>query len=106
MSSFRRIDCGDFPGGPMVKNLPCNAGDMGWIPGQGTKIPHTVEQLSLSVTTTEPEWRNYWRPCALEPIQQLLTLRVTTGESVCPSQRPQMKQWGAHVWQLRPNTTK
>ena len=22
---------GDFPGGPVVKNLPCNAGDMGWI---------------------------------------------------------------------------
>ena len=23
----------------MVKNLPCNAGDLGSIPGQGTKIP-------------------------------------------------------------------
>ena len=23
----------DFPGGPMVKNLPCNAGDTGLIPG-------------------------------------------------------------------------
>jgi len=22
----------DFPGGPMVKNLPCSAGDMGSIP--------------------------------------------------------------------------
>ena len=32
----------DFPGGPMVKNLPCNAGDAGLIPGQGTKIPHAV----------------------------------------------------------------
>ena len=27
----------DFPGGPMVKNLPSNAGDVGLIPGQGTK---------------------------------------------------------------------
>ena len=25
----------DFPGGPVVKNLPCNAGDMGSIPGPG-----------------------------------------------------------------------
>ena len=24
---------GDFPDGPVVKNLPCNAGDMGSIPG-------------------------------------------------------------------------
>ena len=33
---------GDFPSSP-VKNLLCNAGDMGMIPGQGTKIPHAVE---------------------------------------------------------------
>ena len=37
----------------MVKNLPCNAGDMSLIPGWGTKIPHTMEQLSLSATTGE-----------------------------------------------------
>ena len=24
-----------FPGGPVVKNLPCNAGDAGLIPGLG-----------------------------------------------------------------------
>ena len=28
----------EFPGGPVVKNLPFNAGDMGLIPGQGPKI--------------------------------------------------------------------
>ena len=43
----------DFPGGPVVKNPPCNAGDMGSIPGQGTKIPHAAGQLSLCATTTE-----------------------------------------------------
>ena len=32
----------DFPGGPVVKNLPSNAGDTSLIPGQGTKIPHAV----------------------------------------------------------------
>ena len=40
----------DFPGGPVVKNLPCNAGDVGSIPGQGTKIPHDTKQLSLCTT--------------------------------------------------------
>ena len=37
--------CGDFLGGPVVKNSPCNAGDAGLIPGQGTKIPYAMEQL-------------------------------------------------------------
>ena len=35
----------------MVKNLPCNAGDVGSIPGQGTKISHAAGQLSLWATT-------------------------------------------------------
>ena len=26
------------------KNQPCNAGDVGSVPGQGTKISHAVEQ--------------------------------------------------------------
>ena len=50
----------DFSGGPMVKNSPPNAGDMGWIPGQGTKIPHAAEQLSPSTTT--PEACVLWGP--------------------------------------------
>ena len=48
----------DFPGGSVVKNLPCNAGDAGSIPGQGTKIPRAVGQLSPSATTTEPSRHN------------------------------------------------
>ena len=38
---------GDFPGGPVVKNPPANAGHAGSIPGRGTKIPHAKGQLSL-----------------------------------------------------------
>ena len=34
----------------MVKKLPCSAGDVGSIPDQGTKIPHTAGQLSPRVT--------------------------------------------------------
>ena len=37
---------GDLPGGPVVKNLPSKTGDMGCIPGQGTKIPHAMGQLT------------------------------------------------------------
>ena len=29
----------DFPGGPVVKTLPSNAGGAGLIPGWGAKIP-------------------------------------------------------------------
>ena len=35
-----------FPGGPVVKNTPSNAGDMGSAPGQGTKILDATGQLS------------------------------------------------------------
>ena len=37
----------DFPGDPVVKNLPCNAGDSGLIPGLEIEIPHAAGQLSL-----------------------------------------------------------
>ena len=66
----------DFSGGPAVKNLPCNGGDAGLIPGQGTKIPHIVEQLSPNAATPEPTHHN-------EPSQ--------------------MKQQRSHVSQLRPD---
>ena len=44
----------DFPGGPVVRNPPCNAGDTGSIPGRGTKIPHAARQLSSRTSTREP----------------------------------------------------
>jgi len=37
--NLKDIILGDFPGGPVVKNLPSNAGDTGSVSGQGTKIP-------------------------------------------------------------------
>ena len=48
----------DFPGGPVVENLPSNAGDTGSIPGQGTKIPHAAGQLSPCTATNEPTHSN------------------------------------------------
>ena len=38
----------------MVKNPPSNAGDVGSIPGRGTKISHAGGQLSPRATATEP----------------------------------------------------
>ena len=49
IKSFR-----NFPGGPVVKNLPSNVGDMGLILSPGTKIPYAAGKLSLCTTTTEP----------------------------------------------------
>ena len=52
----------------MVENPSCNAGDAGLIPGQGTKIPHAVGQLSPH-GTTKPMHHKYrahalWSPRA------------------------------------------
>ena len=43
----------DFPGGPVVKNPCCNAGDAGLIPGRETKVPHAAGQLNPCATTRE-----------------------------------------------------
>ena len=43
------------PGGPVVKNPSCNAGDSGSIPGWGTKIPHAAEQLRVCATRDNRE---------------------------------------------------
>ena len=42
-----------FPGGPVVENLPYNAGDVGLTPGRGTKIPHTAGKLIPCITITQ-----------------------------------------------------
>ena len=47
-----QISLWDFPGGLAVKNPPCNAGDIGSISGQETKIPHAVDQLRPHNATT------------------------------------------------------
>ena len=55
----------DFPGGPVVKNPPSNAGDVGSVPGWGTKNPHAWGQLS--------PWHHNWRKlmgCNKDPVQQ------------------------------------
>ena len=65
----------NIPGGPVIKNPPCNAGDVGSIPGQGTKIPYALKQLAI--------------------VPQLLNMRATPRESVPFNER-------SHLPQLRP----
>ena len=57
--NLKNHDFRDFPGGPLVKNLPSNAGNTGLIPGPRTKIPHATgnkvraPQLQSLHTTTK-----------------------------------------------------
>ena len=48
-----KCNSGDFPPGPVVKNLLYNAGGADSVAGQGTKIPHSMELLSLPALSTE-----------------------------------------------------
>ena len=43
----------DFPGSPVVMNLPFSAGDVGPFPGQGNEISHAVQQRSPRTTTRD-----------------------------------------------------
>ena len=43
----------DFPGGPVVKTLPSNAGTTGLIPGQGAKIPHASRPRNQNIKQTQ-----------------------------------------------------
>ena len=62
----------DFPGGPVVQNLPCNAGNVGSISGWGTKIPHTVG-------ATKPMCQNY-RTCTLQQKIPLVRTKTQCGQ--------------------------
>ena len=88
----------DFPGGPVVKSPPYNAGDAGSIPGQGTKIPHAAGQLSPRATTTElvPQLEN---ACAANyRAHTLWNLRATTTEPTCPGAcSPQLEKRNPHA---------
>ena len=58
------------PGGPVLKNLSCNTGDTGLIPGLGTKIPHASQQQS-------PAGQNFWAqaPQLESPCSKLYDLK-------------------------------
>ena len=52
------LESRDFPGGPVVENQPSSAGDIGSIPGWGTKIPHAAGPPSPRTATTKHAGHN------------------------------------------------
>ena len=78
----------DFPSGPGVKNLPCNAGDTGSLSGGRTKMPHAEEQPS-------PRNHSYWA-------QALWSLQATARESPYHRRRPHITRQRLRVPQRRP----
>ena len=85
-----RTECRDFPGGPVVKNLPCNARDTGSIPGQGIKIPQARDQLSLCSATTKPKSCNYRSLRVLESTPQLERLHLLSPHATT-------REWVPHI---------
>lgn len=55
------LNDGNFPGGPVFKNPPCNATDAGSIPDRGTKISHASGKLNTHSYYTGPGWS----PCVI-----------------------------------------
>ena len=49
---LEKLQCLDFPSGPVVKNLPAKCMGHGFDPWSG-KIPHATWQLRLCTATTE-----------------------------------------------------
>ena len=45
----RTLELGDFPGGPVVKTSPSDARGAGSIPGQGGRIPYTLQPKNQNI---------------------------------------------------------
>ena len=92
-----------FPGGPLVKNPPCNPGNRGSIPGQGIEIPHVSEHLSPNATTAE----------ALEPQPDSVPTTeepASHTQSRVPQPSPDAASWtsikqesSVYAWASRPH---
>ena len=77
----------------MVTNPACNVGDVGLIPGEGTKIPYVMEIPSLQAATAEPLGSRALRPqpgntmnCNKDPVQPKKKKKKS-------SYRPEEKHW-------------
>ena len=76
-----------FPGGPLVKNLPANSGNM---------VQSLFQENPTCHGATEPTDHNYWSPHALEPVlcnkrsqHSEKLLLSTTRESPCTAVKTQ-----------------
>ena len=66
--AYLRIHHMDFPGGPVVRTPPANAGDMGLIPGP--------ERFHMA--QTKPVHHNHWSPRAGQPVLHKRSRRSKT----------------------------
>ena len=76
---FNKILGQVFPRGSAVKDPPANAGDMGWFPGLGRS--HTLGQLSLGTTRTEPTRCKHWTPRARSPCSAVRELTAASSSA-------------------------
>ena len=103
----------NFPGGPVVKNLPANAGvvllvDMDSISGLENKIPHATWQLSSGVTTIQAHaLPRASAPQHEKPPQwEAPTLELESNPHSLQLEKAGVQQWRAHAQQCRPSTAK
>ena len=84
----------DFPGGPVVKNPPSNAGDASSIPSGGIKIPHAMGQLGLQAETIEPTYSRAHAPQHEKPRACATTGKIlhTTAKSPHAAKKTQHSQ--------------
>ena len=95
-TSLKNIESEDFPGGPVVENLPADRGHR--FDPWPRKIPHTVRQLR-SPQLLKPM---HPRTCALhqeKPLEWEACRQLKSG-----SHSPQLEK--AHMQQQRPSTAK
>ena len=89
----------DFPGGPVVKNPPCNAGDTGSIPGQGTKTP---QALQPKIQNIEEKWccNKFHKALKNGPHQKVSKKQKNqqTFEEVGEEMSKPRKQWEQWPW--------
>ena len=88
----QKCNSSDFPGSPVVKNLHYNAGGADSTPGQGSKIPYSMELLAfppylLSLHSLE-SMRHSQRRYGL----QLLSPHTTIRESVNLNKRSTLQK--------------
>ena len=98
----------DFTGGPVVKNPPSSAGDMGSIPGRGTKIPHAAGQVSPVPQLLSPRAPQLQSPRATNYRAHVLwsPLATTREKPVRHSEESARHNERSRVPQLRPNAAK
>ena len=96
----KKCRSGDLPGGPVVKNPSCSAGNTSSIPGRRSQFPDQ-RQLSPLATTREPMCHNYRAHTLWSLVPQLeRSLWATTRE------KPVHRNERSRMQQQRPNAAK